>query len=303
MTPWVLLAVAPVPGGSELRLMRRGLEYSIMIGGTELMNSRLSGSEEALATIAAERIGSRTSARVLIGSLGMGFTLRSALASLAPAANVTVAELVPGVVDWARGPMTDVFGESLSDHRVAIAVKDVAETISRESGAYDAILLDVDNGPGGLTRSGNDRLYRPAGLAAALRALKPGGVLGIWSQGADPAFTARLDRAGFQVEEMRVKAGRGRGTKHVLWFATKAARQPEHHSSNDCSVGSTINRGNIAGQAIRNVRITPKVVYPLPMLIGAASCHNRCEHVQQAITPTALPPPTMHRHWSKKQLT
>ncbi len=210
--------------------MRRGSEYSIMIGGTELMNSRLSGSEEALATIAAERIGPRGAARVLIGGLGMGFTLRAALANLAPEASVTVAELVPGVVDWARGPMADVFGETLTDPRVAIAVEDVAETIGRARGAYDAILLDVDNGPGGLTRSGNDRLYGPAGLAVSLQALTPGGILGIWSQGTDPAFTARLGRAGFQVEEMRVKAGRGRGTKHVLWFATKADRQPAPRS-------------------------------------------------------------------------
>lgn len=224
MIPWVPLGTASIPGGGELRLMRRGTEYSIMIGGTELMNSRLSGSEEALATLAAERIGPRTGARVLIGGLGMGFTLRAALASVAQDARVTVAELVPGVVEWARGPMADVFGEILSDPRVAIAVEDVAETIGRARGAYDAILLDVDNGPDGLTRSGNDRLYGPAGLAAALQALTPGGILGIWSQGPDPAFTTRLGRAGFEVEEMRVKAGRGRGTKHVLWFATKAAR-------------------------------------------------------------------------------
>ncbi|WP_279483752.1 hypothetical protein [Aureimonas sp. SK2] len=224
MIPWEPLGTAPVPGGGELRLMRRGSEYSIMIGGNELMNSRLSGSEEALATLAAERMGPRTGARVLIGGLGMGFTLRAALASLAPDARVTVAELVPGVVEWAKGPMADVFGQTLSDPRVAIAVEDVAETIDRARGAYDAILLDVDNGPGGLTRSGNDRLYGPAGLAASLRALTPGGILGIWSQGPDAAFTARLARAGFQAEEMRVKAGRGRGTRHVLWFATKAAR-------------------------------------------------------------------------------
>ncbi|ALN71884.1 spermidine synthase [Aureimonas sp. AU20] len=238
MIPWVPLGIAPVPGGGELRLMRRGSEYSIMIGGTELMNSRLSGSEEALATIAAERIGPRKAARVLIGGLGMGFTLRAALANLAPEASVTVAELVPGVVDWARGPMADVFGETLTDPRVAIAVEDVAETIGRARGAYDAILLDVDNGPGGLTRSGNDRLYGPAGLAVSLQALTPGGILGIWSQGADPAFTARLGRAGFQVEEMRVKAGRGRGTKHVLWFATKADRQPEPRSAKIPKLGA-----------------------------------------------------------------
>ncbi len=192
-----------------------------MIGGNELMNSRLSGSEEALATLAAERIGPRPAAHVLIGGLGMGFTLRAALASLPPEARVTVAELVPGVADWARGAMADVFGGSLDDARVALVVEDVAETIGRARGAYDAILLDVDNGPDGLTRSGNDRLYGARASPPPSRALTPGGVLGIWSQGPDPAFTARLGRAGFQAEEMRVKAGRGRGTKHVLWFATK----------------------------------------------------------------------------------
>lgn len=227
MIPWEALGTAAVPGGGELRLMRRGSEYSIMIGGTELMNSRLSGSEEALATVAAERLGLRPDAHVLIGGLGMGFTLRAALASFAPQARITVAELVPGVVEWAKGPMADVFGPTLSDPRVAIAVEDVAETIGRASASYDAILLDVDNGPGGLTRSGNDGLYGPAGLALSLRALKPGGVLGIWSQDPDAAFTVRLSRGGFEVEEMRVKAGRGRGTKHVLWFAVKPARQPQ----------------------------------------------------------------------------
>ncbi|WP_416356264.1 spermidine synthase [Aureimonas phyllosphaerae] len=224
MIPWEALGTAAIPNGGELRLMRRGMEYSIMIGGTELMNSRLSGSEEALATIAAERIGARPAARILIGGLGMGFTLRAALASLAPDAAVTVAELVPGVVAWAKGPMAEVFGTSLSDPRVTVLVEDVAETIGRASNAFDAILLDVDNGPGGLTRNSNDRLYGPAGLGASRRALTPGGVLGIWSQGADPAFTARLGRSGFEVEEMRVKAGRGRGTKHVLWFAAKPDR-------------------------------------------------------------------------------
>lgn len=221
LIPWVKLGTASIPGGGELRLMQRGSEYSIMIGGTELMNSRLSGSEEALAKLAAERIESGRAARVLIGGLGMGFTLRAALASLPPDASITVAELVPGVVEWARGPMADVFGGALADHRVTLAVEDVAETIERARSAYDAILLDVDNGPDGLTRSGNDGLYGQAGLAASLRALTPGGVLGIWSQGADPAFTQRLGRAGFQVEELRVKAGRGRGTKHVLWFGKR----------------------------------------------------------------------------------
>lgn len=223
MIPWIPLGTAAIPGGGELRLMRRGSEYSIMIGGTELMNSRLSGSEEALATMAADRLGPLDASRFLIGGLGMGFTLRAALARLGPAARITVAELVPGVVDWARGAMAEVFQGSLDDPRVAVVLEDVAETIAGARGAYDAILLDVDNGPDGLTSGGNDRLYGPKGLDAARTALRPGGVLAVWSSGPDPAFTARLGRTGFRAEEVRVKAGRGRGTKHVLWFATKPA--------------------------------------------------------------------------------
>jgi spermidine synthase len=208
-------------GSGDLRLKQRGTEFSIMLGSNELMNSRLSGSEEALAATACDRIRSRKAARVLIGGLGMGFTLRAALASLGPDAGVTVAELVPAVIAWAHGPMSDVFGASLADSRVSLREADVGELIRSGASAFDAILLDVDNGPDGLTRKANDALYGLAGLRAARRALRAGGVLAVWSAKPDPKFTLRLRKANFAVEELKVPAGRSRGGKHVIWIATR----------------------------------------------------------------------------------
>lgn len=221
MIPWEHLDTATVPGdGVELRLMRRGAEYSIMAGSIELMNSRLSGSEEALATLAFDRIGQRSGARILIGGLGMGFTLRSALSAFGKDAEIIVAELVPAVVAWARGPLGGLYGDSLSDPRVQFHNGDVGALIRTGEACYDAILLDVDNGPGGLSRKGNDSLYDKAGLAAALRALRPGGVLEVWSSTRDSDFTRRLGRAGYAVEEVGVRAHKGRGARHVIWVAT-----------------------------------------------------------------------------------
>lgn len=226
LIPWDLLDTAHIPGGGELRLMRRGGEFSIMLGGIELMNSRLSGSEEALATLSCERIRARTQPRVLIGGLGMGFTLRAALAILGARARIVVAELVPAVVAWARGPMSEVFGASLSDPRVSVEEADVGRLICSGRAAYDAILLDVDNGPEGLTRNANDRLYDLTGLSAARGALRPGGVLAVWSQGPDRSFAARLRKAGFAVDEIKVRANRGRsGARHVVWIATRPDRE------------------------------------------------------------------------------
>lgn len=223
MIPWEHLGTARLPDGSgELRLKRRGTEYSIMLGANELMNSRLSGSEEALARLAAGRIAGRARPRVLVGGLGMGFTLRAALAALGGDARIEVAELVPEVVAWARGTMAEIFAGCLDDPRVAIIEADVGALIKAASAAYDAILLDVDNGPEGLTVAANDRLYDHGGLAAARRALKPGGVLGVWSQGPDADFTRRLRDCGFMVEEVKTRAGRGRGARHVVWLAANA---------------------------------------------------------------------------------
>jgi spermidine synthase len=225
MIPWSLIDKAPIPGGAgELRLMRRGEEFSIRLGNNELMNSRLSGSEEALATLSLERIKTHPAPLVLIGGLGMGFTLRAALAVLGAETRVIVAELVPAVVAWARGPMAELHGASLSDPRVHIEEGDVARLIRSGASRYDAILLDVDNGPEGLTRDANDGLYAKAGLNAARAALKPGGVLAVWSSsGPDEAFTHRLRQAGFAVEEIKVRARGGRGgAKHLICIATRS---------------------------------------------------------------------------------
>jgi len=217
MIRWSLVAAAQVPGGGELRLMeRRGVEFSIMAGRLELMNSRRGRSEEALARLACERLRGRPAPRLLIGGLGMGFTLRAALAELGPKAQVVVAELVPEVVAWAKGPLAAVHGESLTDPRVEIRETDVGAEIAAAASGYDAILLDVDNGPDGLTRAGNDRLYDAGGLQAARTALRPGGVLAIWSAGPDKAFVRQLEWAGFKVDEVTVRAG---GARHVVWLA------------------------------------------------------------------------------------
>ncbi len=221
MIPWVHLDSAEMPdGGGELRLMRRGDEYSIMSGAIELMNSRLSGSEEALATLAQARLRERPAPHILIGGLGMGFTLRAALAGLPSAGRITVGELVPAVVAWARGPLAAIFRGSLDDPRVTLREGDVGEAIRTARGGYDAILLDVDNGPEGLSRAANDSLYNGAGLAAARRALTPGGVLAVWSSSASPAFTQRLVRAGYAAEAHAVRANAGRrGARHTVWIA------------------------------------------------------------------------------------
>jgi spermidine synthase len=221
MIRWVQLATAMMPNnGGELRLMQRGSEYSIMSGPVELMNSRLSGSETALATLAFDAVGARPGARVLIGGLGMGFTLRAALASFAADAAMTVSELVPAVVDWGRGPLADLYAGSLDEPRVTVHAGDVSSLIRAGEAAYDAILLDVDNGPNALTRKENDRLYSIAGLYAARKALTPGGVLAVWSAAPSPAFTGRLRDAGFTVAEVPVRANGAKGARHLIWMAT-----------------------------------------------------------------------------------
>jgi spermidine synthase len=219
--PWILVDKADVPGGGELRLMRRGAEFSIMLGQNELMNSRLGGSEAALASIACERLGGNAAPYLLIGGLGMGFTLRAALAALGGRARIVVAELMPAVVVWARGPMADVFGDSLADPRVRIREQDVGQLIRSATAAYDAILLDVDNGPEGLSRTANDALYDGRGLRAAHAALRPGGVFAVWSSGPDPKFSRGLRDAGFAVEEVAARASGKRGARHVIWIAIR----------------------------------------------------------------------------------
>ncbi|WP_137132895.1 hypothetical protein [Rhizobium sp. FY34] len=223
MLPWIQLDSAKVPGDtSELRLKQRGQEFSIMLGSNELMNSRLSGSEEQLAVLAEERIRHQKKPSVLIGGLGMGFTLRAALAVLPAEAEIVVAELVPAVVAWARGPMAEVFQGCLNDPRVSIHVGDVGGLIRASTGKFDAILLDVDNGPDGLTRTSNDSLYDHNGLRAAHTAIRPKGVLAVWSSGPDEKFTRRLKDCGFSVEALSVRASTKRsGARHVIWMAAK----------------------------------------------------------------------------------
>ena len=223
MIPWLQIDTARVPGADvELRLMRRGAEFSMMLGQNELMNSRLSGSEEALATLACRRIEAVKRPHLLIGGLGMGFTLRAALAVLGPEARIVVAELVPAVIAWAKGPMAAIFGDSLGDPRTNIRSADVIEVIQSHPSAFDAILLDVDNGPEGLSRKANDALYDIKGLKAIRRSLRPGGVAAVWSSGPNALFSKRLRDAGFDVNEVAVRATAKRsGARHVIWFATK----------------------------------------------------------------------------------
>ncbi len=215
-----LLATAKVPGGDELRLFRRDRDFMIVLGRNELMNSRMSGSEEQLATLTCARLGNRTSPRLLIGGYGMGFTLRAALAVLPAQASVVVAELVPEIIAWARGPMAELTAGCLDDPRVTVVEGDVAAVMAGARGEFDAILLDVDNGPDGLTRAENNGLYSAPGLAAATAALGRGGILAVWSAGDDPAFTRRLNANGFAATPTRVRARlNGKGAQQTIWLA------------------------------------------------------------------------------------
>ena len=222
MTPRILIDTAAVPGGQELKLYRRGSDHMIVLDRNELMSSRMSGSEKALAIMSLERLRGRKAPHLLIGGYGMGFTLRAALAGMGQDGRATVVELVPEIIAWARGPMAELAAGCLDDPRVTLIEGDVAAEIAVSRQAYDAILLDVDNGPDGLTAPANDRLYSSAGLATAKAALKPGGILAIWSAAPDPAFARRLRDAGFLVDEVAVKArDNGKGPRHVIWFAQK----------------------------------------------------------------------------------
>ena len=222
MNPMIHLGTAHVPGGVEIRLYQRGEEFMILLPTDELMSSRMRNSEERLATMTLERLVGNPAPRVLIGGYGMGFTLRAALAAMPQRARVTVAELLPEIIVWARGPMAELTAGCLDDPRVTLEVRDVAETIAFDVGHFDAILLDVDNGPDGVVRKENDRLYSRAGLATTFGALRPGGVLAVWSAADDAGFTRRLRGAGFEVEMVTVKARpNGKGPRHVIWFAKR----------------------------------------------------------------------------------
>jgi spermidine synthase len=223
VTPWILLDSAPVPGnGGELRLYRRGDEFSIkVVGRGELMNSRVHGSEDALAEETCARLVDGIAPELLIGGLGMGFTLAAALRHLGERGRVVVAELLPAVVAWNRGPLGAAAGYPLEDVRVSVHEGDVARVLKLGQQAFDAILLDVDNGPEGLTRRQNDWLYGINGLSAAYAALRPQGVLAVWSAGPDPDFVQRLRKVGFEVEELRVRAHGSKGARHIIWLARR----------------------------------------------------------------------------------
>jgi spermidine synthase len=223
MTPWTLLDSAQVPGnGGELQLYQRNDEFSVrIVGRGELMNSRTHGSEDALAEYSCARLVDCTKPQLLIGGLGMGFTLAAALQSLGNQAHVVVAELVPAVVAWNRGPLGDCAGHPLRDPRVTVSEMDVARMLMAGEQTYDAILLDVDNGPEGLTRKENDWLYSINGLNEAYAALRPRGVLAVWSAGPDKNFLNRLRKVGFEVDEVRVHAHGSKGARHTIWLASR----------------------------------------------------------------------------------
>ena len=222
MIPARELGRASVPGSSApLILTQRGDDFEIRLGTHLLMQSRAHGSEATLADLACVRVAARTAPRVLIGGLGMGFTLAAALRALPADAGVVMAELVPGLVEWNRGPLAHLAGRPLDDVRVSVEETDVADLIRDRRDAFDAILLDVDNGPQGLTRPSNDALYSSAGLSHAHAALRKRGVLAVWSVAPDEAFTRRLRGAGFQVEEHVARARGSKGARHVIWIATR----------------------------------------------------------------------------------
>ncbi|MDB4961089.1 MAG: hypothetical protein JWP01_1088 [Myxococcales bacterium] len=218
MIPWQEVGRANVSGG-DLVLSRRGDEFAIRLRGAELMNSRAHQSEELLATLGCKPFREAPGVRVLIGGLGMGFTTRAALGALPADARIEVAELIPEVVAWNRGPLADLAGRPLDDPRVTVTVTDVAKVIGQADGSLHAILLDVDNGPDAFTAPGNAALYGAPGLKRARRALIRGGILAVWSVEDDKAFTGRLTGVGFAVEQHKVAPRTGSGARHVLWIA------------------------------------------------------------------------------------
>lgn len=227
MKAWEELGQTCTPDGSDMRLTKRDGEHVILVNGQTLMSSRAHGSEEALATLACRHVGTLKRPRVLVGGLGMGFTLRATLDVLAPDAVVTVAELVPAVVQWNRGPLASLAGHPLDDRRVRMEVEDVGFTLRANPDRFDAILLDVDNGPAAFTALNNCGLYDNAGVAAAYSALRSGGALAVWSAWDDRKFEQRLRFHGFVAEVERVRARRNKGgARCTIFLGLKPARLP-----------------------------------------------------------------------------
>ncbi len=223
MIPWEEIERAEVPGHKgEVILLKRGTEFSIRTAGVELMNSRLHGSEDPLSELTCSRIKRKAGLLILIGGLGMGYTLAAALEQSEIDTLITVSELIPAVVRWNREHLRHLAGMPLDDPRVSVEEEDVGETIRKRKSAWDAILLDVDNGPDGLTRKANNWLYCRSGLKTSFSALRPGGILAVWSSGADEAFTRRLKQCGFRTETVTVRARKpGKGARHTIWLAGK----------------------------------------------------------------------------------
>ncbi len=222
MLPWILLAEAKLPDNNGIMtLHQRGNDQVIRVNNIELMSTRTHGSEDALGERGCQPIASRPNAQVLVGGLGMGFTLAAALKTLQADASVTVAELVSTVAEWNQGSLGDAAGRPLDDPRTILHIGDVLDVIKRSNASWDAILLDVDNGPEGLTKPNNDALYGTKGLGIIEAALKPGGILGVWSASEAPEFTRRLEKNGFSAKTSPAYAHGERGRRHLIWIATR----------------------------------------------------------------------------------
>ena len=222
MKPLQLLGQARSPDGTLIKLIRRSDEYIILANGKALMSSRMHGSEEALAAFACQYARTLEQPRVLIGGLGMGFTLRATLDLLPPDATVVVAELVPAVVEWNRGPLGALAGQPLDDKRVRVEIDDVAITLGLRSGEFDAVILDVDNGPTAFTASNNAGLYDDRGISIARAALKMNGVLAVWSAREDRRFEQRLRHGRFDTQVERVRGRLKRGPRHTIFLGHKS---------------------------------------------------------------------------------
>lgn len=229
MESWITIDSTLIPGSeTELTLSRRNDDFAIRIAGVpgDLMNSRRHHSEDALAELGCDHLRSKPSARILVGGLGMGFTLAAALEIVGESAEVVVAELVPAVVEWNRGPLGQCAGRPLADSRSRVHLGDVAELIKQPANLFDAILLDIDNGPEAMTHADNEWLYSPAGLRSIHAKLRPGGIVTTWSARADHQFAKRLQKAGFEVQSRMVRARPGKGSRHTIFVA----RKPKAHN-------------------------------------------------------------------------
>ncbi len=255
MIPWITLDRAAIPGGGELTLVQRGAELAIRVNGAELMASRAHASEERMAVLAAERLAHVERPRVLIGGLGLGYTLRATLDAFPSSATIVVAELVPAVVTWMRGPLAHLAGHPLDDRRAVIEVADAGAILRASPGMFHALLMDIDNGPTTLIRKDNASLYASTGLASARAALVPGGVLIVWSAGPDVYFAERMRRAGFTVSVVRASShSEGRGRGHTLFVGEKPWSAPNARPVRDAQASPAAALPQKAGRRARPAR-------------------------------------------------